>query len=134
MRAPGLSAGIVRELRKLQGILEREIAELDDAGRRHSPNAWSVRAKAMFRSRLPFRRKACPECGGTGHVTPHAAQATRSKMKPLSLSCGAGTDGVLCTCLGATPARASRVKTLTTKAETQRARKSRMLGLGMPRQ
>jgi len=31
MRAPGLSAGIVRELRKLQGILEREIAELDDA-------------------------------------------------------------------------------------------------------
>ena len=33
-------------------------------------------------SRLPFRRKACPECGGTAHVTPTRREQLIQKMKP----------------------------------------------------
>jgi DnaJ-class molecular chaperone len=32
-------------------------------------------------SRLPFRRKACPECGGTGHVTPTRREQLIQKEK-----------------------------------------------------
>jgi len=32
-------------------------------------------------SRLPFRRKVCPECGGSGHVTPMRRERLIQKVK-----------------------------------------------------
>jgi hypothetical protein len=44
-------------------------------------------------SRLPFRRKVCPECGGTGHVTPTRREqllkrGTGDERYPMHLGVG----------------------------------------------
>jgi len=36
-------------------------------------------------SRLPFRKKVCPECGGTGHVTPTGREKLLKKDERRSL-------------------------------------------------